>query len=233
MKKKSLTDKHIVFDIDETLVHTCNSMKKYKKFKLYSSGENADIRDRFYTISMVDVVETSGSGSEYNMWGIFRPHLLEFLEFVFEYFEEVHIWSAGQYLYVHAMADVIFYAKNYIINHILTYEDCDFVRKDENGEKYTETFKPLTKFLDVSDGANSKNTFIIDDRTDTFSKNPKNGILIPKYNPDFTREDILKDETSLLELKKWFMKKEVMESKDVRKLKKDDIFSKENFNKWE
>ena len=74
---------------------------------------------------------------------------------------------------------------------------------------------------------NEKNTFILDDRDDTFSLNPKNGIMIPEFESDMSVEDIADHEDSyFLNLMAWLNTKEVRACSDVRKLNKNRVFKK-------
>jgi len=69
-----------------------------------------------------------------------------------------------------------------------------------------------------------KNVFALDDREDTFSHNPKNGIMIPVYSPSPDIKSISKGDTNLLKLEKWLIKNEVAEAENVQTLNKEKIF---------
>ena len=72
---------------------------------------------------------------------------------------------------------------------------------------------------------NSKNTFVLDDRADTFSLNKRNGILMPEFESDMSLEDIHHHEDkNFLKLMAWLSTKKVRESTDVKKLNKTNIF---------
>lgn len=207
------TNKHIFLDLDSTLIHSNMEISELEKLKLYSNCANYKLRERIYKFELIDVTSTEGTGNYMEIWGIFRPHLEEFLEFAFEYFEGVHVWSAGQYKYVHSLVELIFLSNR--PGKILTYEDCVFKK---NGTTYKELHKCIDHKITL------KNTFALDDRTDTFSKNENNGILIPKYEPEAECSEILKDEQSLLKLMKWLDREEVRNCEDVRTLDKSKIF---------
>ena len=220
-----LTNKNIVFDLDETLIHSNSNMDHYKKLNLYSNPKNVLLRDKIYVISMVDVVGDEGSGEELVMWGIFRPGVFEFLQFALQYFETVQIWSAGRFLYVHSIVEKLFKKKNRPKN-ILTYDDTVF----KTINKESMTYKPLEKIYEINKNCKPENTFIIDDRSD-YEKNKDNIILIPKFGvekdkPSF--EDLKnllnKEDDALFKLQKWFETPEVMQCNDVRKLNKKKIF---------
>ena len=74
---------------------------------------------------------------------------------------------------------------------------------------------------------NPKNTFVLDDRSETFSLNKRNGIQIPEFESDMSIDDICNHtDCDLLKLMAWFSTKEVKECDDVRKLNKKNIFGK-------
>ncbi len=223
---KSLTDKHLVLDLDSTVIHSSQDLDELKSLKIYSKPKNAHLRDRIYSFEMVDVISTEGTGDSMRMWGVYRPHLKEFMEFAATYFEEVHIWSAGQHIYVYSIAECISGKTGINFDHILTNEHCDFEEKtNKKGQTYSYVYKPLKKFYKSYGGnANETNTLIIDDRDDTFSKNSGNGILISRYEPDASPKEIMQEDISLLQLKQWLMKEDVLKCKDVRTLDKRGIF---------
>ena len=73
---------------------------------------------------------------------------------------------------------------------------------------------------------NEKNTFHIDDRDDTYSSNPDNGVLIPEFYCDMEVKSIANHkDNNLLKLIAWFSLPEVKKSKDIRNLDKTKIFT--------
>lgn len=220
---KPLTDKCIVLDLDETLVHSHGeaNIDLLKQLKIFTDPNLIDLRDRVYKITMDDVVYKRGTGEKTEMWGILRPHLREFLIFCFTYFKLVIVWSAGRKNYVHAIVDQIF--KDLRRPHIIyTFDD---IEKLPNGT----LIKPLNKIINNIPGMKKhmglENTFIIDDRTSVFHEpNPDNGIEIPAYKPTFNAKGIKADNNGLIQLMNWFMKPEVINSRDVRNLDKSKIF---------
>jgi len=121
------------------------------------------------------------------------------------------------------MCEIMFPFKEQQPMLIYTYDDCIVGEED-----YLK--KPLKKLYNdprTKGKLNEKNTFVLDDRDDTFSLNSKNGIMIPEFESDMSVEDITDHEDSaFLHLMAWLNTKEVNESNDVRKLKKDRIFKK-------
>lgn len=213
----TLTDKHIVLDLDSTMIHSTSEMNIVKE--LNSELEtNSNLRNQIYFLKLVDATKTEGTGSVEEMWGVFRPGVFRFLEFCFRYFKGVHVWSAGRRFYVHAIVTELFKMKK--PHNIFTYDDCDFNKNEST------VCKNLSKIFksDNHYGANKRNTFALDDRDDTFSKNVGNGILIPRFEPELTVENIMADEISLLQLQLWLMQPEVVRCTDVRKLDKNNIF---------
>ena len=217
------TKKNIVLDIDATLVHTHGEIEDFSMLKIYSDSDRIKYRRKLYRMKLIDVVSVSGAGMVTVLAGIYRPYLREFLDFCFEYFDNIIIWSAGKKKYVEKMCEIMFPFKEQQPMLIYTYDDCIVGEED-----YLK--KPLKKLYNdprAKGKLNEKNTFVLDDRDDTFSLNSKNGIMIPEFESDMSVEDITDHEDSaFLHLMAWLNTKEVNESNDIRKLKKDRIFKK-------
>lgn len=183
-EKSEFKEGCIVLDLDHTLVST-QGEKDFDKFHELdlNHSTNSEIRERVY------VLRFEGD----SMWGIARPYYREFLEWCFNNFDVVCVWSAGQYKYVHSVVEYLFRGMRqpaYI-----------FTRKDCEDDKYGNPLKPLTKlvkFINDDVGPNipqnkvisMKNIFIVDDNEDTFVFNPFNAIHIEPYNPELTLEDL-------------------------------------------
>lgn len=222
------TKKNIVLDIDATLVHTHGDINQEKidddfsMLRIYSDVDRLKYRRKLYKMKLVDVIDVyTGRGEITNLAGIYRPYLREFLDFCFEYFDNVIIWSAGKKKYVEKMCEIMFPLQEHQPMLIYTYDDC-VIQEDIK--------KPLKKLYDdprTKGKLNDKNTYVLDDRDDTFSLNPKNGIMIPEFESDMSVEDITDHEdNAFLLLMAWFNTKEVKECKDVKKLNKNKIFEK-------
>jgi hypothetical protein len=236
------TDKYIVLDIDATLVHThdieddpdkIDPLKKFEMLNIYSDEEKLKLRRKLYVLKIIDVVKPSGYGEITMMTGIYRPHLRVFLDYCQRYFAGVIIWSAGQKKYVEELVAKMFPYKSFQPMIIYHQEDCTLIEDDEG----TIVRKPLSKLYKdkrLKGKLNEKNTIALDDRDDTFELNHHNGIQIPEFESDFSLEDISDHEDiALLKLMSWLETKEVRESTDIRKVKKDKIFKKslEDYNK--
>lgn len=216
---KSTTDKCIVLDLDETLIHTSERISQLEKLEILTDPTLFHLRERIYMLEIDDIVDTPGTGVTSRLWGVKRPGLHEFLLFCFQHFRIVAVWSAGKARYVEGICNEIF--KDLCDPHIIfTWDHC------ESGEDYLE--KPLSKMIgDFNDKRMTiANTVVIDDRESTFSDvNPNNGILIPAYDPIMNVKRISRNETSLEKLQSWFMSPEFIKSKDVRNVKKHNIFT--------
>lgn len=225
----TITDKCLLLDLDETLVHSFipnpenpDSVSLLDDLGIMTDPQLIDLRRRTYAIVMDDVVDKKGTGTKYEMWGVARPHLKEFLITCFNYFKVVAVWSAGRKKYVEAIVDFLF--KDVRRPHVIfTYDDLE---KTHNG-----TFtKPIEKMIKGVPGLNKymslSNTFIIDDRKSTFeSVNPDNGILIPPYKPPFTVKALRTDDVCLQQLVSWLYRPEVIKARDIRRLDKSQIFN--------
>ena len=212
---------NIVLDIDATLIHTHGDLENFKSLRIYSEDEQMAMRKNLYHMKLIDVTSEPGEGEITELSGIYRPYLKEFLEFCFDYFKNVIIWSAGKKKYVEKMCEYMFPLKDQPLI-IYNYDDCE---SDEN-DMITKPLEKIYKDKRIKGNLNEKNTFVLDDRTDTFSLNKRNGIQIPEFESDMSVEDICNhSDVELLKLIAWFNLKEVQDSKDVRKLNKKNIFS--------
>ena len=215
-------DKYIVLDIDATLVHTHGDMDDFKMLKIYGSEEQLEMRRKLYNMRLIDVSDVPGEGEITDLAGIYRPYLKEFLEFCFDYFGGIVIWSAGKRKYVHKMCEYMFPLKKQPLL-IFTYDDCE-------GDEDDYIVKPLEKLYKhpkLKGKLNETNTFVLDDREETYSYNKRNGILIPEFESDMSVEDICNHpDGELLKLMTWLEESDVKSSNDIRKLNKSNIFNK-------
>jgi len=216
---QSLTDKCLVMDLDECLVHSYD-VPVIQDLKIYSDPSLISLRRRVYRLPIYDIGLARGTGQIDYIEGIRRPHLDEFLTFAFGYFKVVAGWSAGKKPYVESAFKRLF--SNIRPAHVVyTYSDLKF---DENGYD-----KPLQKMIDEVPGLNKymnlDNTLIIDDRSSNFRSNPENGIKIPIYKPNPNINELMSDDLALLQLQRWLLQPEVIQSTDVRTLDKSKIFN--------
>jgi hypothetical protein len=214
--------KYIVLDLDATLISTEGDEKDFEALNLFKSKKNIRYRDYVYTLDIIDF-EKPGYGSECRLYGLFRPHLKEFVQFIFKYFDEVVVWSAGKNRYVKELCRKIFPIDGKQPFIVYTYDDCVLRRGKEN-----DIIKPLDKLYKdprTMGKMNEKNTFILDDNRHTFVHNSKNAIHIPVYSPGLEQKELrTRKDDVLLKVMHWLTTEEVIKSKDVRKLDKDSIF---------
>jgi TFIIF-interacting CTD phosphatase-like protein len=216
--RKPLTQRCIILDIDETLVHSSEDYLQLMRLRPFNDPAMLDLRPRMYNLSL------NGYNKPPNVWGITRPHVEEFLLFCIGYFSKVCIWSAGIPEYVRQIVDLIF-PIGFKPDAVYNRSHCHYA---QNGE----LFKPIEKM--AHDEGWEKilrldNTFFVDDRPQVFFKNPDNGILIPPYEPSGSYYNYIQDDPTLPELMEWLMKPEVLQAKDVRLLDKSRIFSRSRY----
>lgn len=211
--------KNIVLDIDATLVHTHGDDDEYLNLKLFTNPKMLKYRGRTYSMNLTDVTSPPGTGDDMKLYGIYRPYLKEFIEFCFDYFDNVVVWSAGKKKYVEKMCELIFTDRNKQPLIIYNYDDCviydDFIRK------------PLTKLYNdprLKGKLNETNTYVLDDRDDTFSLNKENGVMIPEYEANLNVRGLNKNDDQLLKFMAWLSMSEIMSLDDVRKSNKNKIF---------
>lgn len=130
------------------------------------------------------------------------------MEYINEKFSSINIWSAGHYRYVTCIECEIF--KSIQLDLKKTNTDCELINNCP--------IKELGRFKSL------KKSLLIDDREDVSKKNPNNYLLINRYEPDATYEDIIKDDNSLLKIIEWFKTLEGTIIDDVRLIDKPDIF---------
>lgn len=219
---KRKTNKNIVWDIDNTLLHTHGDIEDFDMLKIYKKPQRIKLRRNLYRMTLYDVSVEDGSGDAIELVGIFRPYLKECLDFCFDYCDNVIFWSAGKKKYVEKAVDLMCPLGHKRPTIIYTYDDCVVGKND-----YLK--KPLKKLYEdsrlVGLGINETNTFVVDDRDDTFSLNKHNGIQIPEFESDMTAEEIkYHPDHNLLKLMCWLDQDEVRGCKDVRELDKSKIF---------
>lgn len=190
------TNKTIVLDLDETLVKTCEDMVSLKNSKLLTNPDYYHVRSRLYNIYL--------EKSKPCLWGIKRAYLDEFLEFCFQYFKYVVVWSAGMNDYVHEICSIIF-KDHPCPDAILTRDDCVYHRG-----KYT---KPLEKVHDLFN-IRKCNTIIVDDRDDIVENNSGYGIVIEPFDPHPRKFAETDTDDTLLKIKEWLENEHVVYTND-------------------
>ena len=217
--KTSLTEFALVLDLDSTLIYTLQDMSAYQNLRLQSDPKNSDLIPRTYQFDIVDAVAPAGTGEMTRLWGVYRPHVKEFLMFASIYFKHVYVWSAGRSKYVKGIVDLLWEDIEPKPKLIYSYENCDI-----SGSSIK---KPLSKMIaDPNSGGETIDKYLVlDDVPDTFSYNTENGMGIPVYKVAPTRQGILGEDIALVQLQCWLSLQSTMMATDTRTLDKSKIFS--------
>jgi TFIIF-interacting CTD phosphatase-like protein len=231
----------LVLDLDETLVHTIivtmdpqDIANLLSQLKSFDSRRFARLHRRSFFFELVDVGAPKGSGSSHYCWGVFRPHLYEFLAFCHCYFDSVNVWSAGKEDYVHEICAIL--EQDFPpFRSIYTWDDC--VQDSECKYKDLKIMVQKCSHLE-----HLESLLILDDKSVTFSRNPANGIEVPVYAPcpelkrfsrdqkldDASKDSILRellaDDQALLKFRDWLCSETPLRSKSVHQLNKNNIF---------
>lgn len=169
----------IVFDLDETLIHTIDN-----------NEWNSIVNKNDYINNVFDLDEDTKV--------IKRPGLDKFLDFVSNKFYKVGVWSAGIKPYVESIVSNIFKKNPHIVYSRF---DCDYKIIYPYGE--TTAVKPLELIWDKNIGFTPINTFMIEDKYDTSLYNPHNLILIPAFKP-LKDINMIKNDNTLEKLMDFF-----------------------------
>lgn len=201
----SKNGKHLVLDLDETLIHTFESGVELDRFV-----ENLENKNRLKNFTLPGLSNT--------FWTYARPHLETFLRGVFEEFDSVGVWSAGAYDYVHTIVKMVF-PSDLKPAYIMTRNDCNEMRFVP-GESICR-FKPLENVYQRMSkwGLNERNTIIVDDRKDICAINCLNNVQIPAFYMHSENYSEAEEDASLLILLEWFKSQNFRKAKDVTYLK--------------
>lgn len=200
--------KHLIMDLDETLVHTFEPRDNFDQFYEELTPEQ---KSRIYVLRFPNGDVLSG---------YVRPFAEEFLKTAFDEFETVSVWSAGTKNYVDMIVDVVF--KDQRPHFIMSRTDCNELKlKDENTAC---RFKPLEVVYHRHPTHNESNTIIVDDRHDICKLNCMNNIRIPEFLMDNFNYEIYVNDKTLSILADWFRSNEFRSSKDVRSIKSRSPF---------
>lgn len=206
----------LFLDLDSTLIYSMFSdIEKIEAILLDPACSS--LKDRIKHCILVDSQDKSpkGMGDLEEFMLVLRPHVREFVKYISEHVDVIHIWSAGHFRYVRAVEAILFppggHASINYPQRVFTREHCEI------GKDYV--LKDLSLVCD-----DLSRVLIIDDRIDTFANNPQNAIHIPIYEPRPRKDELMKDDTCLLKIIDWFEKSGVLTCPDVRQIPKDRIF---------
>ena len=210
----SFSNKSIILDVDETLVHTYDEMPTPEVLEHLKKLHN----NRIYIFTADDL---DGDGDSTAIcWGVFRPGVKRFLDFCFAYFQNVIFWSAGEDRYVKKLVEKLT-ANAPKPNLIFTRDKCESTLI---GSDYvlTKPLEDIIKKFPNNESLRIELLLALDDRHTTFEHNKDNGIPIPPYTPTIDNMD--KYDNALEKLEIWLLSPNVVQSKDVLKLNKSKIF---------
>lgn len=190
--------KCVVLDLDETLIHS-----KPTSSALRNISKKQNSRLVIHNINI--------DGEQWSV--IERPHLQDFIKFIYNYFDLIIIWSAGTYEYVHEICKKI----------ISYYDECIIYTRDDCVSKNNTYIKPLSileknEYL-LSPIMNLSTMIVIDNLDDTFVENVNNAIHIPNFEPKVEDINTIQD-LALLKIMHFFSKMD-RDIKDVRILDKN------------
>lgn len=215
--KKQKSKLNIIFDIDDTLIHS-----------YFNKQNDRNFSDGIYHNTEYELFKTT-SGKPFIYF--IRKYAMFLLNYCFKHFN-VGIWSNGNHKYV-----------NPLLKKILTksqYDKLNIIISATNiNNKYTEykNFKNNKKFkIDVFNKIrpksleylyenykefNPKNTLLIDDGSYNISVNPLNSIFVPMYC-------LKNDDNHLFNIYQWLNKHG--KKKDIRKIPKNIFDHNKNIN---
>lgn len=223
----ALTDQCIILDLDHTCAATQNGDMADMERAVPRDPKLLALRRRVYHFVRQNAGEHRGDGAQDFMWGIARPGLKDFLMFCFSYFKQVIVWSAGTRDYVDTLVEALF--SDVAQPHaVFARENC--VWDEEQGSYIKPLATLFERHPEVAKYANLSNTLIIDDTESTFVRNPDNAVHIPRYLEDSEETTpslgaMTANDQALEKLKAWYLRADVVASRDVRTLDKSRIFS--------
>lgn len=218
--------KYLVLDLDQTCIKCFDDFAEKpinrEEFESYDKMTQKELSKRMRNFTIVDFYPFEdlngkrniniGNGSKINITIMKRQYLDEFLDYCLNNFENLIIWSAGKYKYVHLIRDYILPYNSELL--VFTYEDLINSKNEFSDEK------DLNKVFQQIPKANYNNTLAIDDTNETFLLNPKNGLWIPP----FQATNMLKEDNAFKTLISFFETEEFKICKDVRTLDYSNIY---------
>lgn len=197
--------KHLILDLDETMVHTFRPEDNFESIKL---EKGTSFEANVFKIKFEDGTI---------MHGVMRPGLKLFMSAMFKAFDSVSVWSAGTAPYVHKVLSAVFGDNKKYFKFIMTRSDCNNLKIDYDDSICT--YKPLSVVYAKYPEMNSKNTIIIDDRHDVCEYNCMNNIVIPAFDINNLTYQEYDSDRALFDLIKWSESKGFKTSANVQSLK--------------
>ena len=162
---KLLSNKTLILDLDDTLVHTVDETKKYSQ---------KDLKDA--EVNIVHYYEPK-KGVKIDIKFIIRPFALSFLQEISSYFEVIS-FTASERPYADAIIDKIDPEKN-IFDYRLYRDKCIHIKN------------VWVKNLGIFQNRELKNLIIVDNTISTFRDNMENGIYIPSFRGEIKDRELI------------------------------------------
>lgn len=218
---KPITDRIVILDLDETLIHTIDDYSKLVQLNIYGDLDMIN----FLHQGPLPVAYTVNTEDGIGM-GLTRPHLKEFLTFIHNYFAHVLVWSAGSFDYVAQIVYIIFEKNGFPPPAtIWSRENCFKMGGDQFSKPISNILLYLSDIWKLPIQELEKKCIIVDDRKDNFVYNPNNGILIPPWNPIKKKITLAqlknRSDDNLIKLMTWLCSPEVLHATDLRTLSKN------------
>lgn len=204
--------KHLILDLDETLVHTFGPEDQFMNFIEFLSE---DQKKRLYSMKFPE-------GDI--LFGYIRPYAEDFLRVAFAEFESVGVWSAGTKYYVEKVVELIFKEQQPVF--VLSRDQCNELKISDETEPCR--YKPLDVIYHRYPDHNEKNTVIVDDRHDVCALNCMNNIRVPEFDLNSRNyQTRLKDRTLDI-LTRWIQTDEFRNNNNVPMIKGKSPFRIDN-----
>ncbi len=219
-------EKTLIIDLDETLLKSFDKPEFLNTYEVYT---NPDVAAKFKNIKTYSMIITK-NGQKSKIWGVFRPGLKEFLEYVNNYFDHVIFWSAGTEIYVKEIIEQMEKIFNIAPGKMIWAREKCATTSSTFHKPIAHVCRDLQNRYYFTFEIDPMLTMILDDKTYTFTDNPDNGILIPQFNPGDGQKipplNSLLDvsDHALSDFTKWLQTPEVLNSNDYRTLSKNNIF---------
>jgi len=206
----------MILDIDQCMANAYIESTSEAVLREGMKPENLKHRHRMMTMCIPSDTDPVG----YDFAAIKRPGLDKFLRFADAYFDQIIVWTAGDYEYGHAMVREIF--RDHRKPDLIMTRD-NIAYNDPNDPR--SGHKPLRVIGSLRPGMiDPAWTLFLDDTIGNFQDDPDNGLHIPRYMPDES-DPFASTDRCLYHLMEWLDRPEVRDARDVRLLDKSKIFT--------